>query len=88
LVDAVRESGAGGKAGPPRTHFAGWKAVLEEESSDPEFLALLQPRPIADMFWFGVSRLAQIIARDRCHLRVRGLEKLPAHGPFIICSNH
>jgi long-chain acyl-CoA synthetase len=85
LVDAVRESRA---SGAPRAQFAGWKAVLQEESSDPDFLALLQPRPIADVFWFAVSRLAQIIARDRCNLRVSGLDKLPTRGPFIICSNH
>jgi long-chain acyl-CoA synthetase len=88
LVNAVRESRASGEAAAPRAQFAGWKAVLQEASSDPDFLALLRPRPVADVFWFAVSRLAQIIARDRCNLRVSGLEKLPAHGPFIICSNH
>ncbi len=36
----------------------------------------------------SLSRLIQIVALDRFHLRVTGLEKLPAHGPFIICSNH
>jgi long-chain acyl-CoA synthetase len=49
---------------------------------------LLQPHPAWNTFWYGVSRLAQIIAYDRCHLRVTGLEKLPVRGPFIICSNH
>jgi long-chain acyl-CoA synthetase len=29
-----------------------------------------------------------MIARDRGHLRVNGLEHVPSHGPFIICSNH
>ena len=87
LVEALRESGAGGKAGTPRAQFAGWKAMLQEEPTDPEFLALFRPRPIADAF-FVASRLAQIIARDRFHLRPKGLEKLPARGPFILCSNH
>jgi long-chain acyl-CoA synthetase len=88
LVDAMRESGTGSKAGTPRTQFAGWKAVLQEEPSDPELLALLRRQPFADTCWFVASRLAQIIARDRFHLRVKGMEKLPARGPFIICSNH
>jgi 1-acyl-sn-glycerol-3-phosphate acyltransferase len=35
-----------------------------------------------------VSRLLQMIARDRFHLKVSGLEKLPKSGPYIICSNH
>jgi len=88
LVDAVRESGAHGKVGPPRAQFAGWKALLQAGPADSEFPALLQPRPITETFWYVVSRLGQMIARDRFHLRVTGLEKLPVHGPFIICSNH
>jgi long-chain acyl-CoA synthetase len=88
LVDAVRESKASGKDVTPRGQFASWKAVLQEESTDPELLSLLQSRSVWNMLWFVVSRLAQMIARDRCHLRVSGLEKLPVRGPFIICSNH
>jgi long-chain acyl-CoA synthetase len=88
LVDAVRESGARGQPGTPRAQFAGWKAVLQEDPTDAGFLAVFRPRPIADALRYVVSRLAQMIARDRCHLRVRGLDNLPAHGPFIICSNH
>jgi long-chain acyl-CoA synthetase len=87
LADAVLDS-AGSGGSTPRAQFAGWNTVLQEESSDPDFLALLQPRPIADRFRYVMSRLAQMIARDRCHLRVTGLEHVPAHGPFIICSNH
>jgi long-chain acyl-CoA synthetase len=88
LVDAVRTSAAGGKAGPPRAQFAGWKVVLQEEPADPEFRALQRPQPFKETFWYVVSRLLQLTARDRFHLRVAGLEKLPLRGPFIICSNH
>ncbi len=88
LVDALCASAASGKTGVARAHFAGWSAVLQEEPSDPELQVLLQPQPLKETFWYIVSRLAQIIARDRFHLRVTGLEMLPAHGPFIICSNH
>ena len=88
LVDAVHESAACSKGGPPQAEFAGWKAILEEGPADPQFRALLQPQPFKETFWYAVSRLVQIIARDRFHLRVSGLEKLPIHGPFIICSNH
>jgi len=87
LVDAVRENSAGGWTAAPRAQFAGWKALLQEEPTDPEFLALFRPRLVADAF-FVASRLAQIIARDRFDLRPKGLEKLPARGPFILCSNH
>jgi long-chain acyl-CoA synthetase len=85
FVDAVRESS---HAGTPRAQFAGWKSVLQEEPADAELLAVFRPRPIADTLRYVVSRLAQMIARDRSHLRVRGLDNIPAHGPFIICSNH
>ncbi len=88
LVDAVRESAAGGKAGSPRAHFAGWNAMLQEDPADLELRVLLKPEPFKETLWYVVSRLVQIIARDRFHLRVTGLEKLPAHGPFVICSNH
>ncbi|HKN15517.1 MAG TPA: lysophospholipid acyltransferase family protein, partial [Candidatus Sulfotelmatobacter sp.] len=30
----------------------------------------------------------QVIALDRFHLQVRGIEKLPKSGPYIISSNH
>jgi long-chain acyl-CoA synthetase len=88
LVDAVRESGASSVVGTPRAQFAGWNAVLNEEPADPELRILLERQPFKETFWYVVSRLIQIIALDRFRLRVDGLEKLPARGPFIICSNH
>jgi long-chain acyl-CoA synthetase len=88
LIDAVRQSGASSAVGTPRAQFAGWNVVLEEDPADPELRLLLQRQPFKETFWYLLSRLIQIIALDRFHLRVDGLEKLPAHGPFIICSNH
>jgi len=87
LVDAVREAATRG-TGAPRTQFAGWKAILHENAPDPELQALMERRPLADTFWYALSRLVQMIAVDRFHLQVEGLEKLPKCGPFIICSNH
>ncbi|HKD01230.1 MAG TPA: AMP-binding protein [Terriglobales bacterium] len=89
LVDVVRESAASGKSSPlARAQFAGWKAVLDEESTDPKVLALGKPQPFAEHFWFLVSRAAQMIASDRFDLKVSGLEKLPLKGPYILSSNH
>jgi long-chain acyl-CoA synthetase len=89
LVDAVLDSARSGKtAEATRTEFAGWRRVFREETNDPEIRALVQPRPIAEHFWYAVSRLLQMIAYDRFHLQVSGLESLPARGPYIICSNH
>jgi 1-acyl-sn-glycerol-3-phosphate acyltransferase len=35
-----------------------------------------------------VSRLGQVIALDRFHLKVEGLDKLPKTGAYILSSNH
>ncbi|HSY65705.1 MAG TPA: AMP-binding protein [Terriglobales bacterium] len=88
LIEAVRESAAISKGGPPSTQAAGWKTILQEEPTEPESRALFQPAPFKERFWYIVSRLIQIIAMDRFRLRVSGLEKLPSRGPYIICSNH
>ena len=48
------------------------------------------PAPITSttLLWYPVSRLMQVIALDRFHLKVSGIEKLPKSGPYIISSNH
>src|SRR5579862_6913762 len=89
LVDAVLQSAASGAGGPgTRVTFAGWKAILAEDPDDAEVLALDHPSRLNDTFWFVVSRLMQMVALDRFHLKVRGIEKLPKNGPYIISSNH
>jgi len=89
LVDAVLQSAASGAGGPgSRVTFAGWKSILAEEPDDPDVLRLTDPSQFNDTFWYMVTRVMQLIARDRFHLRVTGREKLPRNGPFIISSNH
>jgi long-chain acyl-CoA synthetase len=89
LVDAVLESAASGatKTGT-RTTFAGWKAILAEDPQDPDVLALAHPSRLNDSFWYVVSRVIQMIARERFDLKVSGLDKLPKNGAYIISSNH
>jgi long-chain acyl-CoA synthetase len=89
LVDAVLQSAASGAArSGTRTVFAGWKAILSEDPDAADVIALARPQPISNAFWYMVSRLVQVIALDRCDLKVRGIEKLPKSGPYILCSNH
>ena len=89
LVDAVLKSAASGAAsGVSRPVFAGWKSILAEDPDDPEVLALAHPNLINDTFWYLVTRVFQLIALDRFHLKVEGLEKLPKSGAYIISSNH
>ncbi len=87
LIEAVLASAAAGGTGP-RERFAGWKAILAEEPTDPAVLALKKDAPAFSTFWYPVSRIIDLAARDLFHLRVVGLENLPAHGPFILSSNH
>jgi len=89
LVDEVRESAAGPGAGSgTRQQFAGWKQVLREDPTDRDVLELVQSKPIAEHFWFGVSRVLQMFAANRFPAHVTGLDKLPPSGPFLICPNH
>jgi len=88
LVNAVLESAASGATPGTRPHFAGWKAVLGEEVTDPDVLALVKPRPIAEGFWFLVSRVVQLASRDLFDMECSGVEKLPKKGAFILSSNH
>ncbi len=87
LVDAVLDSARSGK-GMARQQFAGWASVLQEEPTDPEVLDIIKPRPFAEVFWFGVTRLAYLLASDLYQLRVDGVEKVPTDRPVILSSNH
>ncbi|MFZ0806964.1 MAG: AMP-binding protein [Candidatus Sulfotelmatobacter sp.] len=86
LLNAVLESAAK-SGGSTRTAFVGWKAILAEPPTEPEVLALQDPHP-AFAFWYSLSRVIQMIARDLFRLRVSGLERLPRTGPYILSSNH
>jgi len=89
LLDAVLASAVAGGAVPSsRAAFAGWKAILAEEPTDPEVLALKDPQPGFETLWYPLSRFIQMVVRDLFCLRVSGLERLPEHGPFILSSNH
>jgi long-chain acyl-CoA synthetase len=87
LVNAVLESAASGKT-VSKAQFAGWSAVLREDPTDPDVLNLARPHPVVEGFWYFVTRVLQLIARDRFHLTVTGLEKLPKQGTYILSSNH
>ena len=87
LVDAVLESARSGKP-VTRAQFTGWTSMLQEEPTEPEVLDVIKPRPFAEVFWFLVTRVAQMLASDLYHLRVEGIEKLPTDRPVIISSNH
>src|SRR5437868_7057161 len=89
LVDAVLESTAAGKTiSTSREQPAGWESILQEDPADPEVLALARTGRFAERVLYTLFQLVQMIASDRFRLRVKGLEKLPEQGAYIICSNH
>jgi 1-acyl-sn-glycerol-3-phosphate acyltransferase len=89
LIDAVLQSAASGAGGPgTRPAFAGWKAILAEEPAAADVISLARRKPFSDPFWYLVSRLIQVVALDRFDLHVRGIEKLPRSGAYILSSNH
>jgi long-chain acyl-CoA synthetase len=89
LIDAVLQSAASGAGGPgARPAYAGWKAILNEETTDPDVQALARPNILNDAFWYLISRVIQMISLDRFRLKVHGLEKLPKSGAYILSSNH
>jgi long-chain acyl-CoA synthetase len=89
LVDAVLQSAASGAGSrETRTPFAGWKAILAEDPAPADVISLVRTQRVSSAFWYLVSRLIQVVALDRFDLQVRGLEKLPRTGPYIISSNH
>jgi long-chain acyl-CoA synthetase len=85
LIDVVRQSV--GRSGRVQQRAA-WDSILNQDPTDPEVLAVAHRRPMAERFWFLLSRLAGLFVRDRFGLTVTGVEKLPKHGPFIISPNH
>jgi len=87
LIDKILESAGSGSG--PGTHavFAGWKAILAEDPTDPEVLELARPHPAFGSIWY-LTGLIQMASLDLLHLRVSGMENLPAKGPYIISSNH
>ena len=85
LVDAVRNA----KGSTSRRQAApAWDAVLAEEPTDPEVLAIEKERTVTTMFWYFLTRLGNVISKDVFRLRVEGLDKLPKEGPIIISPNH
>jgi long-chain acyl-CoA synthetase len=87
LVDAVlasanRGEGQAGAAAPA------WSTILSEPVTDPEVLALARHNLLADVPFFLLGKLIYLFALGPFHLKARGLENLPAKGPYLLCSNH
>jgi long-chain acyl-CoA synthetase len=87
LVDTII-AGGGESHGPGAAHITGWRSVLERQPLDKEALSLSRPRSISGYLLFAGMKVANLVSRLLFRLQVRGLDQVPAHGPFIISSNH
>ncbi len=87
LVDAVLATEQRGE-GSGRSRAPAWSTIFSEPVSDPDVLALAKHDLAAEIFFFILSRFIYMFSRDRFDFKVRGLENLPADGPYLLCSNH
>lgn len=86
LVDRVLATS--GSAGPEAKSGVDWASVLQADAPDEFVRAAIRRRPLSTAVGFCIAKIVQMISRDRFDLRVSGLEKLPEHGPCLLCPNH
>ena len=87
LVDAVLASAERGEVGTTAAAPV-WSTILSEPVTDPEVLQLARHNLFTELFFFMLGRLIYLVALDRFHFKMRGLENLPEKGPYLLCSNH
>jgi long-chain acyl-CoA synthetase len=87
LVARLKEYGIGGISGTEK--MPAWKDILkiEPESSDKAKVGLRHDLPDRVIIFIGLA-LLKTVAKIFFRLRVRGMENLPARGPYMITPNH
>ncbi|HEX7289021.1 MAG TPA: AMP-binding protein [Candidatus Angelobacter sp.] len=88
LVDALLLQARGASAAGARPAMPGWDAVLATAPDDPTVLSSLRTNIVLVFFWFVLCKIAGVLARVLFRLQVRGKDKLPKKGPFILSPNH
>ena len=87
LVEAVLASR--GEPGENEQKGDTWRALLQTPlEDDPEFQALLKPKPVVTALMFATLKIAYFASRLLFRFRVRGRENLPRNGPLLLCPNH
>ena len=86
LVEAARPP-AGAEGAKARLEDA-WPTILSRrEEGDPDVSEIFRSR-LSIMAMSAGLKLIYLFARVFLGFRVRGLENLPAKGPYLICPNH
>jgi long-chain acyl-CoA synthetase len=85
IVDAVRS-----KIGVTGTREASptWARILADDPTEPEILALAKPHVLSTVVWYLITRVFWLIGKLFFRMQVRGLDRLPKHGAFILSPNH
>jgi long-chain acyl-CoA synthetase len=88
LVEAVRpREGSGATAGA--SGGDAWARILSDTPQDDPVLAeLVRPKPLVAPVMFVLLKLCALAARALLGFRTRGLQHLPATGPYLLCPNH
>ena len=90
LVDAILESAASGKTiSSSREQPAGWQSILQEESTDPDVLALAKPGRFAERSSVRADATGTDLSLPTAFgCESAGWRSFRAQGPYIISSNH
>jgi long-chain acyl-CoA synthetase len=67
---------------------AGWEEVINEPPGEVERQTVDDNHPVLAPVVYVALRLAYLVLRDLFKLKVQGVEKLPASGPFVLSPNH
>jgi long-chain acyl-CoA synthetase len=73
---------AGGAAELP------WTSLLASDTNPALAADLSRRRPATEVLLFVGLRIVHVLSRLVLRFRVRGLEHVPARGPFLLCPNH
>jgi long-chain acyl-CoA synthetase len=66
-----------------------WAEILAQEPSEEMKRKLkIDSDPLCDIGRYAIKLILYIMFKLYCRISVRGLEKLPAKGPYVIASNH
>ena len=88
LVEAVRPAGGATVAGERGDPWARLLAADAIETDDPHLRELTRPKPVSGFIGFLLMKKVYLLAKLFLRFRVRGLENLPAEGPYLLCPNH
>ena len=84
----VNNAGIARTGGVHDTTEEGWDEVINEEPGEVDRQTVDNNHPVLAPFVYLLLRISQMMLHDLFHLKLEGINKLPATRPFIIAPNH